>query len=243
MNSLELKNITKHFDGVAAVSDLSIKINPGAITSIIGPNGAGKTTLINLLSGILPLVSGVLVFGNKKYFKLKPYQMPQLGVTRTFQTVRLFEQMTVLDNILVVLTKRGVLASIFERSNKATVIKAEKILRTVGLDHKKNDLAINLSYGQRKLLEIGRALAMEADIYLFDEPFAGLFHEMVTKVVGLIMQLKKSGKTVVLIEHNMDLIRQLSDQVIVLDSGKLLAQGKPNEVLAKPEVIEAYLGE
>lgn len=243
MSILVIKNLTKHFDGVYAIEKLSLEINQGTITSVIGPNGAGKTTLTNLLSGMLPIDEGSLSMRGDKLGKIRPHQIKSFGITRTFQNVRLFEQMTVLDNILVVLTNRKVIASLFERNKKEYILKAERILKQVELEHKKNDLAVNLSYGQRKLLEIGRALGMEADIFLFDEPFAGLFAEMVVKVVDIIKDLKTQGKTIILIEHNMDLIRQLSDKVVVLDSGKLLAQGKPEEVLAKPEVIEAYLGE
>jgi branched-chain amino acid transport system ATP-binding protein/neutral amino acid transport system ATP-binding protein len=132
---------------------------------------------------------------------------------------------------------------LFETKEKDYQKKVEEILAQIDLREKQNELAINLSYGQRKLLEIGRVLAMDPQVFLLDEPFAGLFPEMVKKVVTIIQALKQRGKTIILIEHNMDLIRQLSDYVFVLDSGKLLAQGKPNEVLAKPEVIEAYLGE
>jgi len=157
--------------------------------------------------------------------------------------VRLFEQMSVLDNVLVVLTDRAVLASLFEKHGLFHLNKAEEVLKRVGLWGKHKELAGGLSYGQRKLLEIARVLAMRADVILLDEPFAGLFPEMLKIVVGIIKELRAQGKTIVLIEHNMDLIRELSDRLVVMDAGKLLAEGKPAEVLSKKEVIEAYLGE
>jgi ABC-type branched-subunit amino acid transport system ATPase component len=175
--------------------------------------------------------------------------VPFLGLTRTFQDVRLFEQLSVLDNILVVLTERSVWSSIFEKHTKIHISRAHEALERVGLLFKKDELAKNLSYGQRKLLEIARVLAMEhsgtgdLEIFLFDEPFAGLFPEMIKIVKEVLLDLKNRGKSVVLIEHNIDLIRSLSDQIFVLDSGQLLAQGVPEEVLSRKDVIEAYLGE
>ena len=241
---LETKNLFKHFNGIRAVDELSISIESGKVTSIIGPNGSGKTTLINVLSGMLEIDEGVVVIEeSEKLSKIKPHEIPALGLTRTFQNIRLFEQMSVLDNILVVLTDRHVFRAIFETHQIFHLKKAEEVLTRVGLWEKRNQLAINLSYGQRKLLEIARALAMDAKVYLLDEPFAGLFPEMVKIISGVIKELKAQGKTIVLIEHDMGLIRELSDYVFVMDSGKLLAEGKPEEVLRKKEVIEAYLGD
>lgn len=248
MIALETKNLIKKFDGVRAVDGVSLKFEKGKITSIVGPNGSGKTTLVNTLSGLLPIDSGLVVIGENKLTKIEPPLVPSLGITRTFQEARLFEQMPVLDNILVVLTERNVFASLFEKHGAAHLKKAEEVLRQVGLHKKSSALANQLSYGQRKLLEIARAIALNSskgydiNIYLFDEPFAGLFKEMAKVVVALLKELKAGGKTIILIEHNIDLIRELSDYVYVLDSGQLLAGGDPNEVLAKKEVIEAYLG-
>ncbi len=241
---LETKNLKKHFDGVYAVDNLSLKIEKGKITSIIGPNGSGKTTLINTLSGLLDIDGGVVVIEEaEKLSKIKPHEVPTFGITRTFQNIRLFDQMTVLDNILVVLTERQVFKAIFDKHTHYHLKIAEETLGKINLWEKRNDLAVNLSYGQRKLLEIARALAMKAEIYLFDEPFAGLFPEMRKIVVSVMEELKRAGKSIILIEHDMGLIRELSDYVFVMDSGKLLAEGKPEEVLKKREVIEAYLGD
>jgi branched-chain amino acid transport system ATP-binding protein len=240
---LETKNLTKRFDGVHAVDHLSIVIGKGDITGIIGPNGSGKTTLINLLSGLVPMDGGeVVIDGVQKLTRVLPHQISFFGITRTFQNVRLFGQMTVLDNILVVLTERNVFGSLFEKHTEYHQKLAEEVLRKVGLWEERKQLAVNLSYGQRKLLEIARTLAMKAEVYLFDEPFAGLFPEMRKIVVGIIQGLKRENKTVILIEHDMGLIRELCDYIFVMDEGKLLAEGKPNQVLEKREVIEAYLG-
>jgi ABC-type branched-subunit amino acid transport system ATPase component len=244
MKIIETKNLTKRFGGVHAVDRLSIGVERGQITGIIGPNGSGKTTLINLWSRMLPMDSGkIIVEGVEQFTRILPHQVYFYGITRTFQNVRLFEQMTVLDNILVVLTERNVFKSLFEKHTEYHLKKAEEVLEKIGLWEKRNQLANNLSYGQRKLLEISRTLAMKSEIYLFDEPFAGLFPEMRKIVAGIIQRLKQENKTVILIEHDMGLIRELCDYIFVMDEGKLLAEGKPNHVLEKKEVIEAYLGE
>jgi ABC-type branched-subunit amino acid transport system ATPase component len=244
MHILETKHLLKRFEGVHAVDRLSLAFERGKITAVIGPNGSGKTTLVNLLSGMLPWDSGaVAIDGRVTLARLAPHEAPAYGITRTFQEVRLWNQMTVLDNLLVVLTERNVFSALFERHSAYHLERAEEILKRVGLSEKRHALAANLSYGQRKLLEIGRALAMRADILLLDEPFAGLFPEMVKTIVGIVRELRREGKTIVLIEHNMDLVRELADHVVVMDGGELLAEGRPAEVLAKKEVMEAYLGE
>ena len=250
MSILATKNLEKYFDGVHAVDHLSLQFEPGKVTSLIGPNGSGKSTLINTITGIHKMDGGTIVVGGKTTLtKVIPYDIPTYEITRTFQDVRLFEQMTVLDNILVVLTERVIGEALFEKHKGFHLEKAKEVLNRVGLWEKRDELASGLSYGQRKLLEIARVLAMthsptgEAEIFFFDEPFAGLFPEMVKIVTSVIKELRDRGKTIILVEHNMDIIRDLSDYIFVLDAGKLLAEGKPEEVLAKKEVIEAYLGE
>ncbi len=243
MIALQTKNLTKYFGGVHAVEGLSLTISQGSITSIIGPNGSGKTTLMNLLCGLIPWDSGSISIGGQMRHRLRAHEVARLGITKTFQEVRVFEQMSVLDNILVVLTARPIFAALFDRHTHRELARAKEVLMAVGLWEKRTALAKNCSYGQRKLLEIARLLAMNAEILLFDEPYAGLFPQMRTIVTTLIRELKAKGKTVILIEHDMPLIRELADYVIVMDSGKLLAEGKPDEVLARREVIEAYLGE
>ncbi len=250
MPLLATKDLSKHFDGITAVNKLSISFEAGRITSIVGPNGSGKSTLINTLTGIHSIDAGeMIVLDSTRLSKVRSHEIPLYGMTRTFQDVKLFEQMPVLENILVVLTERSIWKSLFERHSAFHLEKAEEALKKVGLWEKRNELAKNLSYGQRKLLEIARVLAMthsgagDIGIVFFDEPFAGLFPEMIKVVVSVLKELRAQGKAVILVEHNMDLIRELSDHLYVLDAGQLLAEGKPEEVLARKDVIEAYLGE
>ncbi len=243
MNAIETRHLSKHFDGVQAVNGLSIKIEKGKVTGLIGPNGSGKTTLINLLTGVVPFNGGTVLISGTELSKIAAFDVAAYGVTRTFQAVRLFEQMSVLDNLLVVLTERNVFSALFERHKAHHYAQAEELLKNVNLWDKRDENAENLSYGQRKLLEIARAVAMDVEIYFFDEPFAGLFPEMRRVVVDTIKRLRDAHKTVVLVEHDMDIIRELPDHVIVLDAGKLLAEGTPQEVLADARVIEAYLGD
>lgn len=244
MKSLKIKGFSKHFFGVKAVNNLDLEFEPGKIIGLVGPNGSGKSTLINLITGIIPKDSGTLYLGDKfKTQKITAKDMYDYRITRTFQNVRVFEQMSVIDNILIVLTHRNALASLFEKNNKLYEERASDILKKLDMYEKKNELAMNLSYGQRKLLEIGRVLAMDSDVILFDEPYAGLFKEMIKSVSNIIRELRDAGKTVLLVEHNMEIIRDLCDEVIVLDAGELLASGKPDHVLSQKNVIEAYLGE
>ncbi len=240
--ALETIGISKRFGAVKAIDELSLSIPRRGMTSIVGPNGSGKSTLINLLSGTLSLDGGIVVIGGVGLTVVKAYDNPSHGITRTFQEIRLFDQISVLDNILVVLAERRLLWALVERRRGARRERAREILERVGMWEKRRALAMDLSYGQRKLLEIGRALAMEVDTYLFDEPFAGLFPEMLERVKGILREMRDDGRTVVFVSHNMDIVRELTDHLIVLHSGELLAAGEVGEVLSRPEVIDAYLG-
>ena len=240
--ALQTDNISKHFGAVRAVDELSLSIPRQGTTSIVGPNGSGKSTLVNLLSGVLPLDGGMVIIDGVGLRVVHAYETPDHGLTRTFQEVRLFDQITVWDNIMVGLTDRRLFPSLFERIRPANRRKAQEILESVGMWEERDSLAMELSYGQRKLLEIGRAMAMDVQTYLFDEPFAGLFPQMLERVKDIMKQMRADGYTIVFVSHNMDIVRELSDRIIVLDSGTLLAAGDVEPVLGSAEVIEAYLG-
>ena len=239
---LRTKEVSKHFGAVRAVDRLSISMFREWITCIVGPNGSGKSTLVNLLSGILPLDEGVVVIDGVGLKVVRAHETPAHGITRTFQEVRLFDQISVWDNIMVVLTARGVFRALVQRGQRGRRERAEDILKRVGMWEKRDALAMDLSYGQRKLLEIGRAMALDVGIYLFDEPFAGLFPQMLERVKAILKEMRDHGKTIIFVSHNMDIVRELSDHLFVLDSGALLAVGEVEEVLNRAEVIDAYLG-
>lgn len=243
MALLRTKKLLKRFGGVSAVDHVSLSFEGGKVTALIGPNGSGKTTFINVVTGMLPMDGGTVVVGdNVELSSIRPQDISLFGMTRTFQSVRVIEQISVLDNILFVLTERNVWGALFERHSKLHLDAAEDVLRRVGLWEKKDALGEELSYGQRKLLEIARAISMRSKVCFFDEPFAGLFPEMRTIVGTCIKELRDSGSAVVLVEHDMDIVRNLADHCYVLDSGRLLAEGTPAQVLAEPAVVEAYLG-
>ena len=240
--ALETVEVSKLFGGVRAVDRLSVAISRRGMTSIVGPNGSGKSTLINLLSGMLALDGGMVVIDGVGLRVVKAHETPDHGITRTFQQVRLFDQVSVWDNIMVVLTRRNVWSALFERARPRYRERAQAILEDVGMWDKRDSLAEDLSYGQRKLLEIGRAIALDVQIYLLDEPFAGLFPQMLEHVKDIMKQMRDEGRTIVFVSHNMDIVREMSDHIFVLDAGTLLADGEVEDVLTRPEVIDAYLG-
>ena len=240
--ALETREISKSFGAVKAIDQLTMSILREWITCIVGPNGSGKSTLINLLSGMLPLDGGLVIIDNVGLRVVKAHETPDHGITRTFQDVRLFDQITVWDNIMVVLTDRRLFPSLLERTKPRHKEEARRILQSVGLWEKRDAMAQDLSYGQRKLLEIGRAMAMDVDIYLFDEPFAGLFPRMLEQVKTILKEMREQDRSIVFVSHNMDIVRELADHLFVLDSGTLLAAGEVDEVLSRANVIDAYLG-
>lgn len=243
MALLATNKLLKRFGGVSAVDHVSLSFEPGEVVALIGPNGSGKTTFINSVTGMLPMDGGTVVISDGvEVARMRPQDIALYGLTRTFQSVRVIEQISVLDNVLLVLTERNVWGALFERHSTFHLDVAEDVLKRVGLWEKKDALGEELSYGQRKLLEIARAVAMRSKVYFFDEPFAGLFPQMRETVQGILLELKAQGAAVVLVEHDMDVVRSLADRCYVLDSGKLIASGTPEAVLSDPDVVAAYLG-
>ena len=241
-NIITCTHLNKQFMGIKAINDLSIQIPQAKTTGLIGPNGSGKTTLMNILTGMIMPDSGEISIRDKKRDRIKSNELRQYRIARTFQDGRFIEQLSVEDNLLLAVAKTSLWGSFKEIKIDDYKDRLEKVLEITTLREHRLKKASELSYGLRKLLEIGRLLMQDAEIYFFDEPFTGLFPEMVEKVCEIISGLQKQGETVVIIEHNMGLIKRLSDYIIVLDHGTLLAEGEPDEVLKNKDVREAYLG-
>jgi ABC-type branched-subunit amino acid transport system ATPase component len=248
---LRLEGITKVFGGLIALEEVSFSVEDGTITGIIGPNGAGKTTLFNIVSGIYPQNSGNVYLGGGNISRFAPEKLARLGLVRTFQNVELFGQMTVLENVMVGLhtkSKSGILSCAFKLPGH---IREEKYIRERGLQwleftgmvDSAEVKAGNLPFGQGRLLEIARALALEPRMILMDEPAAGLNSHETIGLAALIRRIRESGVTVVLVEHDMDLVMDVCDTVVVLNLGRKLAEGTPREIQENTAVITAYLGE
>jgi len=242
---LELLEISKRFDGVFAIKDVSFSISLGSITGLIGPNGAGKTTLFNVITGFLNPENGTVNFQNRPLTGLSPFKIALSGIGRTFQNLRIIKGLSVEENILLALSEGRVIRSIIKaferRDSKVEEEKVKELLEVVGLSDKRYDLAGDLSYGQQKLLTIACCLALEPRLLLLDEPVAGIAPEMIEKILGIIKELPSKGKSVIMIEHNLDAIMQVCDRVIFMDAGKKICEGTPEEVRNDPRVIEAYI--
>jgi ABC-type branched-subunit amino acid transport system ATPase component len=248
-STLRCEGLNKSFDGTVALRDVRLELPASGIVAIIGPNGAGKTTLLNVWTGFLRAEEGRLFFGERELTRTAPHKVARQGIARTFQDLRLIQQVTVLENVMLArpnqkgerlwhaLFRFGVAAE--EARNREEAL---RLLRFVGLEDKAREPAGELSYGQQKLLTLACCLATEARILLLDEPVAGVHPEMVAKILGLLRELKAMGKLVVFIEHDIAAVRQVADLVIVMDEGRIIAQGPPKEVLERPEIIEAYVG-
>lgn len=246
----EIKNLSKSFDGVKAVDGVSMSILPGTLTSIIGPNGAGKTTLFNLINGFVKQDTGGLHYKGSSINDLPPSKRAHLGIGRLWQDIRLFGNMTVLQNLLVA-SKQQIGEKLFNIFlNHRAVVKtenqyardAEQVLQFIQLADKCNTLAKNISYGQQKLVAIGRLMMNEADLILLDEPFAGIDPLMIDKISQTIRSLASEGKTVLMIEHNLPKAMAISDYVYVMDEGSIQLSGYPSDVSVMPELKEIYLG-
>lgn len=248
--NLSVQNLSIAFDGLQALTAISFDVTSGSITALIGSNGAGKTTIFNLISGFLKPDMGTVIVAGKNIMGKRPDLIGSLGVGRTFQDGKVFEQLSVIDNVRLGIRDRrsetffsALLQSHrLREAEKFKTIRSLELLDYAGLADKRDSLACDLSYGQRKLLEICRVRAFDPQVYLLDEPFSGLFPDMATRMAKVIKDLRDNEKTVVFIEHDMEVVRGIADRVIVLDFGRLIADGAPESVFNDPVVLEAYLG-
>ena len=243
-NILEIKKISKCFGGIKALEDCSLEAEKGKITAIIGPNGSGKSTLFNVISGLIRPDSGEIYFKDLKIDNKEDFEIAKLGMSRTFQEVRLFKNMKVKEHLEIALNEydEKLLRSAFMReidNNK----KINETLEFVGLSKELNNYANELSYGQRKLLDLAVTLAKKHELLMLDEPVAGINPYLRLKIKKILRNLRKSGETILIIEHDMNFVMGLADFIYVLDYGKIIASGLPKEIQKNPKVLGAYLGE
>ena len=247
---LEVKNLTMQFGGVVALSEVNLHVSAGEIAALIGPNGAGKTTVFNVVTGYYKPSKGEVLLENQSLVGLKTYKIAQKGLARTFQNVRLFGDMTALENVMTAAdskNKVGLIGSMFgigaSKADEArSHAKAAELLNFMGIGHRAGQLGKNLPYGDQRRLEIARALALEPKVLLLDEPAAGFNPQEKVELGELIKKIRDAGFAVLLIEHDMSLVMKVSDRVSVLDFGQKIAEGTPTEIQNNQKVIDAYLG-
>ncbi|WP_298462823.1 ABC transporter ATP-binding protein [uncultured Mitsuokella sp.] len=252
MNEILLaENVSEVFGGLKAVSDFNLRLNRGELVGLIGPNGAGKTTVFNMLTGVYQPTSGNISFEGRSIVGLKPYQVTQRGIARTFQNIRLFSELTVLENVKIAFhyhVKYGLIESVLRigryfREEEAIEEESRKLLKIFHLEDKANEVAKNLPYGAQRRLEIARALAAKPKLLLLDEPAAGMNPQETKELMDMIRWIRHEfGLTILLIEHDMSLVMGICERIYVLEYGEVIAQGTPDEIKQNPEVIRAYLG-
>ena len=237
---LQVRNLSKHFGGLQAISDVTLDLPGGVITTLVGPNGAGKTTLFNLITGHLVPTSGTVHWLGRPLAGIEPWRIARMGIGRTFQDLRLFGQMTVEENILTVMERS---AWLWQSGEHAARSRVEEILAETSLADKRHARAVDLAYAERKFLSLARIMASKAKLWLLDEPASGLDPRSFDRFVTLLRAYAARGVTICIIEHNLDIVSQLSDRVAFLDQGKLLAQGTSQEILKDPHLAAIYFGD